>query len=222
MRSPQSILLPRPMHQSSILCALPCADRFWEDRYKATWKSGIQTPMAQGRSTTIISMIQWTRTSRLSIKISLSLQIDQERAGRRAEADVKRRGLARTALRIDVLPLLTTHTTFPTLFFKSFPRNILCQTSLVNTALSVCNPPPVFRTNHFASRDSPQRYFARGIGSTFSLRRKWLDRNTGRVFSLTASRGALIRSKRFSKSVSNESAGFAFRKGRNYEGAQTL
>jgi hypothetical protein len=36
-----------------------------------TWKSEIQTPMAQGRSTTIISMIQWTRTSRLSIKISL-------------------------------------------------------------------------------------------------------------------------------------------------------
>ena len=33
---------------------------------------GIQTPMAQGRSTTIISMNQWTRTSRLSIKISLS------------------------------------------------------------------------------------------------------------------------------------------------------
>ena len=30
--------------------------------------------MAQGRSTTIISMIQWTRTSRLSINISLSLQ----------------------------------------------------------------------------------------------------------------------------------------------------
>ena len=29
--------------------------------------------MAQGRSTTIISMLQWTRTSRLSIKISLSL-----------------------------------------------------------------------------------------------------------------------------------------------------
>ena len=46
----------------------------WKCRYKATWKSGIQTPMAQGRSTTIISMIQWTRTSRLSIKISLSLK----------------------------------------------------------------------------------------------------------------------------------------------------
>ena len=33
---------------------------------------GIQTPMAHGSSTTIISMIQWTRTSRLSMKISLS------------------------------------------------------------------------------------------------------------------------------------------------------
>ena len=46
----------------------------WERRCKATWKSGIQTLMAQGRSTTIISMIQWTRTSSLSIKISLSLE----------------------------------------------------------------------------------------------------------------------------------------------------
>ena len=43
-----------------------------EGRYKTTWKSGIEIPVAQGRSTTIISMIQWTRTSRLSIKISLS------------------------------------------------------------------------------------------------------------------------------------------------------
>ena len=47
--------------------------RRWAGRYKATWKSGIQPPMAHGRSTTIISMIQWTRTRRLSIKISLSL-----------------------------------------------------------------------------------------------------------------------------------------------------
>ena len=44
-------------------------------RYKATWRSGIQTPMAQGRSTTIISMIQGTRTSRVSIKISRSARI---------------------------------------------------------------------------------------------------------------------------------------------------
>ena len=44
----------------------------WEGRYKSTRKSGIQTPMAQGRSTTIVSMIQWTRTSRLSIRIFLS------------------------------------------------------------------------------------------------------------------------------------------------------
>jgi len=35
-------------------------------------EKGIQTPVAQGRSTKIISMIMWTRTSRLSIKISLS------------------------------------------------------------------------------------------------------------------------------------------------------
>ena len=36
-------------------------------------EKGIQTPMAQGRSTKIISMITWIRTSRLSIKNSLSL-----------------------------------------------------------------------------------------------------------------------------------------------------
>ena len=35
-------------------------------------EKGIQTPMAQGRSTKIISMIRWIRTSRLSIKKSLS------------------------------------------------------------------------------------------------------------------------------------------------------
>ena len=33
----------------------------------------IQTPMAQGRSTTIISMIMWIRTSKLPIQNSLSL-----------------------------------------------------------------------------------------------------------------------------------------------------
>ena len=32
----------------------------------------VQTPMAQGRSTKIISMIKWIWTSRLSIKNSLS------------------------------------------------------------------------------------------------------------------------------------------------------
>ena len=35
-------------------------------------EKGIQTPMAQGRFTTTIWMIQWTRTSRLSIKNSLA------------------------------------------------------------------------------------------------------------------------------------------------------
>ena len=37
---------------------------------------GVQTPMAQGRSTKIISMIKWIRTSKLSIKISLSLILE--------------------------------------------------------------------------------------------------------------------------------------------------
>ena len=36
-------------------------------------EKGIQTPVAQGRSTKIISMIMWAWTGRLSIKISLSV-----------------------------------------------------------------------------------------------------------------------------------------------------
>ena len=35
-------------------------------------QKGIQTPMAQGRSTNIISKMKWIRTSRLSMKNSLS------------------------------------------------------------------------------------------------------------------------------------------------------
>ena len=42
-----------------------------QGRYKTTWKKEIQTFMAQGRSTKIISMIKWIRTSRLSINNSL-------------------------------------------------------------------------------------------------------------------------------------------------------
>ena len=42
-----------------------------EGRYGYLEK-GIQTPMAQGRSTKIITMIKWIRTIRLSIKNSLS------------------------------------------------------------------------------------------------------------------------------------------------------
>ena len=57
------------LHQSPIRCRSR-----WEGRYKATWKSGNRTPMAQGRSTTIISKIQWTRTIRLSMKIPLSVR----------------------------------------------------------------------------------------------------------------------------------------------------
>ena len=36
---------------------------------------GIQAPMAHGRSTKIISMIKWIRTSRLSIKNSLPAMV---------------------------------------------------------------------------------------------------------------------------------------------------
>ena len=43
-----------------------------EGGYKATWKIGIQTPMAQGRYTEIISMMRRIRSSSLSIKNPLS------------------------------------------------------------------------------------------------------------------------------------------------------
>ena len=46
--------------------------RLWEGRYTATWKREFKLPWRKaGR---LISMIKWTRTSRLSIKISLSLR----------------------------------------------------------------------------------------------------------------------------------------------------
>jgi len=38
-------------------------------------EKGIQTPMAQGRSTKIISMFKWIQTSRLSIKNSLAFAL---------------------------------------------------------------------------------------------------------------------------------------------------
>ena len=45
-----------------------------QGRYKATWKSESKLPLAQGRCTKIVLMINWIRTSRLSIKNYLSLQ----------------------------------------------------------------------------------------------------------------------------------------------------
>ena len=47
-------------------------DRQQHDR-APLFQKGIQTPMAQRRSTEIISMIKWIQTSRLSKKNSLSL-----------------------------------------------------------------------------------------------------------------------------------------------------
>ena len=44
---------------------------FWEGRYEATWKREFKLPWR--KTGPLISMIKWTRTSRLSIKISLSL-----------------------------------------------------------------------------------------------------------------------------------------------------
>ena len=40
-------------------------------------EKGIQNPVAQGRSTKVISMIEWIRTSRLSMKNYLSLPREQ-------------------------------------------------------------------------------------------------------------------------------------------------
>ena len=44
-----------------------------DGRCKATWEKGIQTSMAQGLSTKIISVIKWIRTSRLLLLIKNSL-----------------------------------------------------------------------------------------------------------------------------------------------------
>jgi len=49
--------------------------RVQESEGSGCLEMGIQTPMAQGRSTKIISIIKWIRTSRLSIKNSLSLRV---------------------------------------------------------------------------------------------------------------------------------------------------
>ena len=50
-------------------------------RCEAIWKMGIQTPMAQGWSSKILSTIKWSRNSRLSIKNSLSLCLPGLRVG---------------------------------------------------------------------------------------------------------------------------------------------
>ena len=76
-------------HNSPIFGPLPCEyvqitnyfvnashSGVQEGRYKAIWKREFKTPMAQGRSTEIITMIKWIRTSRLSIKeLSLSFNL---------------------------------------------------------------------------------------------------------------------------------------------------
>ena len=48
-----------------------CMLRFKEGGYKATWKRELKLPWR--KAGLLISMIKWTRTSRLSIKISLSM-----------------------------------------------------------------------------------------------------------------------------------------------------
>ena len=50
----------------------PRRARHWRYSLLGYLGMGIRTPMARGRSTKIISMMKWIRTSRLSTKISLS------------------------------------------------------------------------------------------------------------------------------------------------------
>ena len=61
-----------------VVAALPAhMDRtaFRGEFARHIWKKEFKTPMAQGRSTKIITMIKWIRTIRLSIKNSLSLSL---------------------------------------------------------------------------------------------------------------------------------------------------
>ena len=60
----------RDPNDLSIHYAIPIAGVVRVARSGFHLEKGVQTPMAQGRSTKIISMIQWIRTSRLSIKNS--------------------------------------------------------------------------------------------------------------------------------------------------------
>ena len=57
-----------------------CSRQLQGDAAKTTSGEGVQTPMVQGRSTKIISIIEWIRTSRLSMKYSLSSRRLQEAA----------------------------------------------------------------------------------------------------------------------------------------------
>jgi len=78
----------------SVLCV--CRGCAFAARMFAFAESVGCTPMAQGRSTKIISMIKWIRTSRLSIKNSLSVGVQVEALTqevqqlRRSEDDVAR------------------------------------------------------------------------------------------------------------------------------------
>ena len=62
--------------------------RVWELGFRVTMS--VQTPMAQGRSTEIISMIKWIRTRRLSIKNSLSDHVLRDQ-GRRDAREQRQR-----------------------------------------------------------------------------------------------------------------------------------
>ena len=71
-------------------------------------KKGIEIPMEQGRSTVIVSMIKWIRTSRLSIKNSLSParakeKIKRQRERTSGERERKMRGGATTSSHVPIL-----------------------------------------------------------------------------------------------------------------------
>jgi hypothetical protein len=59
-----------------------------EGRYKATWKREFKLPWR--KAGLLISMIKWTWTSRLSIKISLSLQMATHRSVKRGKNQASR------------------------------------------------------------------------------------------------------------------------------------
>jgi hypothetical protein len=68
--SEQEVEFVRPLAVHHVPCE--------EGESKNALEKGIETFLAHGRSTKIVSMIRWIRTSRLSIKISLLLSPAQQ------------------------------------------------------------------------------------------------------------------------------------------------
>ena len=69
MDVPTDKVTERPVYSSYVPSVAQCVGK--EGRYTTIWKMRIQIPLAQGRPTKIILMIEWIQTSRLAIRISL-------------------------------------------------------------------------------------------------------------------------------------------------------